>query len=167
MKNLLLLLITICSILTVDAQNDNSDIIFVGDKAPVFSATTLNGETFDVAQLKGKVIYLNFFATWCGPCMKELPHVEDKIWKSIKDTDFVMLVIGREHNREELQKFREQKGFTFPMAADPEREIYSQFARQNIPRNLVIDKTGKVIYSKHGFTEKAFDEMIQLIKKNL
>jgi peroxiredoxin len=167
MKNLLLLLITICSILTVDAQNDKADVIFVGDKAPVFSVTTLNGETFDVAQLKGKVIYLNFFATWCGPCMKELPHVEDKIWKTLKNPDFVMLVIGREHAVEELQKFREQKGFTFPMAADPERKIYSQFAHQNIPRNIVIDKSGKVIYSKHGFTEKAFDEMIQLIQKNL
>jgi len=78
-----------------------------------------------------------------------------------------MLVIGREHNTEELLKFREQKNFTFPMAADPERKIYSQFAHQNIPRNLVIDKTGKVIYSKHGFTEKGFDEMVQLIKKYL
>jgi peroxiredoxin len=167
MKRYFISLLITLSFTISQAQNNNGDIIQVGDKAPQFSVTTLNGETFDVAKQKGNVIYLNFFATWCGPCMKELPHVEDKIWKSIKNPDFVMLVIGREHSVEELQKFREQKGYTFPMAADPEREIYSQFALQNIPRNIVIDKSGKVIYSKHGFTEKAFDEMIQLIKKNL
>lgn len=167
MKRYLFLLLFILTISISKAQNNNGDIILVGDKAPLFSVTTLNGETFDLAQLKGKVIYLNFFATWCGPCLKELPYVEDKIWKSIKNDDFVMLVIGREHSNEELQKFRKQKSFTFPMAADPERKIYSQFAEQNIPRNVIIDKTGKVIYSKHGFTEKEFDEMIQFIKKNL
>ncbi|MGE4288975.1 MAG: TlpA family protein disulfide reductase [Salinivirgaceae bacterium] len=167
MKRYLIPLLITLSFTISQAQNNNGDIIQLGDKTPQFSITTLNGETFDVVQLKGKIIYLNFFATWCGPCMKELPHVEEKIWKPIKDTNFVMLVIGREHKTDELIKFREQKGFTFPMAADPERKIYGQFAHQNIPRNIVIDKSGKVIYSKHGFTEKAFDEMIQLIQKNL
>lgn len=149
------------------AQEVNSDKVKVGDAAPVFKIQTIDGQPFDLAQLKGKVVYINFFATWCGPCMKELPYVEQEIWKSLKNPNFVMLVIGREHTPEELMKFRSDKGFTFPLAADTKREIFDKYATQNIPRNLVIDKMGKIVYFKHGFTEEEFKEMIETIKELL
>lgn len=149
------------------AQDEKPEVINIGDVAPTFKVTTLNGKTIDTKTLKGKVIYLNFFATWCRPCIKEIPHVEADIWKTIKHDDFVMVAIGREHSMEEMKTFRKKKSLTLPISADPKREIYSQFAPQMIPRNIVIDKTGKVVYSKHGFTEEEFKGMIELIKKEL
>jgi peroxiredoxin len=146
------------------AQEPSVDKVKVGDVAPVFTIQTIDGQLFDLAQLKGKVVYINFFATWCGPCQKELPYVEQEIWQSIKNPNFVMLVIGREHTPEELMKFRSEKGFTFPMAADTKREVFNSYATQNIPRNLIIDKEGNVVYFKHGFTEEEFKEMVTLLK---
>lgn len=150
-----------------EAQTDKPEFIHVGDVAPEFSITTLDGKVIDTQQLKGKVIYINFFATWCGPCMKELPFVEEKIWKTIKNPDFVMVVVGREHTNEEMADFLEKKGFTFPIAADTDRSIFSKFAHQNIPRNVIIDKNGKIAYSKFGFTEEEFGNMVSTIKQCL
>jgi len=93
--------------------------------------------------------------------------VENEIWKSIKNPNFVMLVIGREHTTEELIKFRSKKGFTFPLAADTNRQIFDSYATQNIPRNLIIDKNGNIVYFKQGYTEEEFKEMVEIIKSLL
>jgi peroxiredoxin len=162
-KRIHFLLIAAFSV-SVNAQEVNSDLVKIGDAAPVFRIQTIDGVTFDLTQLKGKVVYINFFATWCGPCLKELPFVEKDIWKSIKNPDFVMLVIGREHTAEELIKFRNKKGFTFPLAADTKRQIFDSYATQNIPRNLIIDKNGNVVYFKKGYSDEEFKEMVKIIK---
>ena len=79
--------------------------------------------------LKGKVVLVSLFATWCGPCQKELAEVQSTLWPKYKDNkDFVMLVIGREHTDAELQKYNERKKFTFPLYPDPKREVFSKFA---------------------------------------
>ncbi len=148
-------------------QEIKPEFLKEGDKAPEFTITTLDGKVFNTKELKGKTIYLNFFATWCGPCMKEIPHVEKEIWQTIKNENFVMLAIGREHSIEEMKKFKADKKLTMPIAADPKREVYSLFAPQNIPRNIVISKNGTVLWNKHGFEEGEFNEMIELIKKEL
>lgn len=167
MKNVFLFVICLFGLQVLKAQTEKPELIKVGDKSPAFTIETLDGKIFNSEKLTGKVIYLNFFATWCGPCIKELPHVEEKIWKAIKNDDFVMLVIGREHTPAEMEAFLKSKGFTFPIAPDPNREVYSKFAHQNIPRNVLIDKTGTIVYSQFGYTEAGFAELIQTINKSL
>lgn len=149
------------------AQDIKPEFLNEGNNAPHFSITTLDGNTFDTKELKGKTIYLNFFATWCGPCMKELPHVEKEIWQTIKDSNFVMLAIGREHSVQQMIDFKNVKGYTMPIAADTNRGIYSKFAPQYIPRNIVISKKGIVLWNRHGFKQDEFKEMIELIRKEL
>lgn len=149
------------------AQEIKPEIIQVGDEAPTFSIETIDGKSFNTSELKGKVIYLNFFATWCGPCMKEMPHIESDIWKNIKHKDFVMLSIAREHSKEDIEKWLKEKGYTLPFAVDPKREIYSLFAPQYIPRNIVIDRNGYIIYTEKNFDEAEFKKMVDLIKSRL
>jgi peroxiredoxin len=148
-------------------DTDTTTIIFEGDVAPSFSVTTLEGKEIDIDKLKGKVILINYFATWCGPCMAEMPYIESEIHKKIDSDDFVLICIGREHTAEELVKFKEAKGFDLPIAPDPERKIYSQYAKMMIPRNFVIGRDGKVIYQHIGFEMDEFNKMIQLIKDEL
>lgn len=162
-RSLVVLLVCILTV-PVFSQEEMPEIIKVGDSAPEFTLHTLDGALIDSKAFKGKVVYINFFATWCGPCMKEMPHVEKEIWQGIKHNDFIMVAIGREHTKKEMQVFKDKKGLTLPIAADSTRIIYSKFAPQMIPRNIVIDKDGKIAYSKHGFDEKEFDSMVRLIQ---
>lgn len=157
--------ILISSILV--AQEVKPEFLKEGDKAPDFTIKTLDGKVFSTKELKGKTIYINFFATWCGPCMKEIPHVEKEIWQGIKNENFAMIAIGREHTVKEMEKFKTDKKLTMPIAADTKREVYSLFAPQNIPRNIIISKDGIVLWNKHGFEQDEFNEMIELIKKEL
>jgi peroxiredoxin len=146
---------------------DTTTLTKIGQAVPEFSATTLDGTTIRSSELKGKVVLINFFATWCGPCMGELPHVEKEIWQQLRSENLVVLAIGREHSREELIKFNKEKEFTFLIAPDPKREIYSKFASQFIPRNYVIGKNGRIVFQSMGFTPEDFSRMIELIKAQL
>lgn len=146
---------------------DTTTLTKIGQMIPEFSATTLDGTTVSTRELKGRVVLINFFATWCGPCMGEMPHVEKEIWQQLKSENLVVLAIGREHSREELIRFNKEKGFTFLIAPDPRREIYSKFATQFIPRNYVIGKNGRIVFQSMGFAPEDFSKMIELIKAQL
>ena len=138
-------------VLGVKAQDNNDDIVKVGEMMPSFSIVSDNGTKINSAELKGKVVLINFFATWCPPCQKELASVQQTLWPKYKDNNkFVMLVIGREHSDKELATYNEKKGFTFPLYPDKSRAIFGAFAKSLIPRSYLIGKDGKVIYAGKG-----------------
>jgi len=129
----------------------------VGDKAPAFKCATLDGKVIDIKALRGKVILINFFATWCPPCNQELPVLQTKVYEKYKDNEsFVLIILGREHSEEELREWVAKKGFIMPFAADPERKIYSLYAKETIPRNVIIDRAGNVAYQSIGYTPEEF-----------
>lgn len=163
------LLITLFTVSALPAQEfDATFLTRPGDTMPAFTLATSEGQTVSSEALKGKVILINFFATWCPPCNKELPHLEKEIWARYKDNPgFALLVIGREHKVEEIRKFKADKQLTLPMGADPDRSIYKQFATQTIPRNYLIGKDGKIIYQSQGFSEEEMGKIQSLIEKNL
>ena len=137
------------------AQDNNADIVKVGDSMPAFTLhSTVNG-TVSSEDLKGKVVLINIFATWCGPCQSELAEVQKTLWPKYKDNkDFCMLVIGREHTDDQLTEYNKRKGFTFPLYPDPKREVTGKFASQYIPRSYLIDKEGKVISATVGYKKE-------------
>lgn len=146
---------------------DSDDIVKVGDPAPDFKASSTDGKSISLAELKGKVVLLNFFATWCGPCCRELPHLEAEIWQKLKDKGLAVLVVGREHSIEELSSFMKKTKLTMPVLADPDRKIFALYAKGTIPRNYVIDREGKVILAETGYTKPEFKKMLSLIEATL
>ena len=168
MKRLTLLLILGLILSTsLWAVENEGNIVKKKQTAPDFKVMSLDGEQFKLSDMKGKVVLVNFFATWCGPCMKELPELEKQVWPRFKNENFKLISIGREHTVAELKKFQSTKKFSFPIAADPKRQIYSKYAEKYIPRNYIIDKKGKVIFQAKGFSQKELSEMIKIIEKAL
>ena len=150
------------------AQNNEGDITKKGDDMPAFTLNSEINGTVDSNDLKGKVVLINIFATWCGPCQGELAEVQESLWPRFKDNkNFRMLVVGREHTDEQLAKYNEKKKFTFPLYPDPKREFTGKFAKQYIPRSYLINKEGKVIMAITGFQEGAMEQLIQEIEKAL
>jgi len=141
-----------------------STLTKIGETAPVLSLTTIDNQILD---FHGKVVVLNFFATWCGPCMQEMPHLEKDLWKPLKSKGLLAISVGREHSQSEVNAFQKQKGYTFLFAADPKREIYGKFATQYIPRCILIGKDGRIKYQSVGFTEKEFGILIDAVKSEL
>ena len=154
--------------LVVRAQDESGDLVKEGQQMPAFTIMNDNGTQVPSSSLKGKVILINFFATWCPPCQKELAEVQKILWPKYKDNkDFVLLVIGREHTDAELQKYNEKKGFTFPLYPDKNRAIYGAFAKNLIPRSYLVDKTGKVEYATKGYSDEEFAELMKKIEAAL
>ena len=131
-----------------------TSVVGMGDAAPSFSLATIDGDEF-VCPPNDSVALINFFTNSCGPCLVELSYIE-QIWAAHKgDERFQLLIIGRGETIETVRHFREENGFTFPVAADPDREVYSLFAEELIPRTLVVSPAGHVVYSKFDFRRKS------------
>lgn len=161
--------ITLMALIAWMVQAQEADVVKMGDAMPTFHVVSDKGETLlSTDQLKGKVVLVNFFATWCPPCQKELAAVQETLWPKYKDNgQFALVVIGREHDEAELAKYNEKKGFTFPLYPDKNRSIYAAFAQSLIPRSYLFDQEGKVIRATKGYTEEEFEELMQLIEQTL
>lgn len=143
-------------------------LVKIGDQVPSFSYEYKSGKKAKISDLKGKFVLINFFATWCGPCRKELPKIQSEIWAKHKDNiKFAMLTFGREHTWAEVDKFRIDQKFEFPMYPDPTRAVYGLFAKQTIPRSFLLDESGKIIFMSEDFEEGHFSELVKLINSKL
>jgi peroxiredoxin len=163
-KHLLTVLLLAVASIGIKAQSDTTTYTRVGDAAPVFSCNTIDGKVFDISKLHGKIVLINFFATWCPPCNKELPVLQKNIWDKYKNNkDFTLLILGREHTEKEVKDFVSKKGFTMPFAPDPKREIYKLYASQTIPRNVIVGKDGKIIFQSIGYTEEEFVKIEKIL----
>jgi peroxiredoxin len=157
------LFLTIASTALAD---DTTTLTKVGDAVPQFTVRAVDGQIFTPESLKGKVVLLNFFATWCGPCNAEMPHLQ-KLHERFKDKPFVLMSVGREHKIDEVKKFAGEKNLTFTFAADPKRDAFKLFATESIPRSYVIDPSGKIVFQSVGFDEKELQQMADAIEKAL
>ncbi|MGM0497953.1 MAG: TlpA family protein disulfide reductase, partial [Bacteroidota bacterium] len=147
-----------------EADIQASTLIESGQPVPQFSFETSDGKEYSMAELEGNVVLLNFFATWCPTCMKEMPALQEQIWDKYKENDdFFMVSLGREHSMQEMKEFQEKKEYTFNFAPDTGRVIYGKFAEKYIPRNVLVDKKGEIIYECTGYDEEEFDKMLTIL----
>jgi peroxiredoxin len=141
----------------------------IGDKMPAISVEEVSGSTFSLASEKGKVVVVNFWATWCGPCQVEMPRLEKEIWEKYKSyPNFAMIAIAREQTRETVSDFEKKHPvYTYPLAFDPHRAVYKQFADSGIPRTYVVGRDGKIVFQSVGYEPADFDSLDKAIAKAL
>ncbi len=146
---------------------DPTTLVQVGAKLPAFTVQTMDGRTIDSAALRGKVVLINFWATWCPPCRKEMPFLQKDVFEAFQGKDFVMVAISRGETEAKVREFLAAHRYTFPMALDPGKRVFNLFATQNIPRNFVVDKEGIVRSATSGYEEHEFRAMVALIRAEL
>lgn len=169
MKKLLLLLLIILSPLFSRAQVDStSSKTKVGDIAPNFTFNLAKDKTATLADYKGKLVLIDFWATWCPPCREELPHVQKEIWEKYgSNPKFALFAFDREEGWDKTLLFKQQNKYTFPMIPDLNRKIFSLFATQYIPRLVLIDEGGKIIYQSMGYDQAEFNKLLALLAERL
>ena len=146
-------------------------IVRVGQKAPDFTLSRLDDKTFTLSKNRGKVVLLQFTASWCGVCrtaMKEA--LEPKLWKKLKrHPSFVMLGIDCDEPVESVGKFVRETGVTYPMALDTNAEAFEKYAEKGsgVTRNVLIGKNGKIVKLTRLYDEKEFDALVRAIRAEL
>ena len=144
-------------------------IVNIGDTAPNFTMEYTTGEKVTLTDLRGKIVVLQFTASWCSVCRKEMPHLEKDVWQQFKEKGLVLVGIDRDEPIETVIQFQKDMGTTYPLALDPGAEIFGLFADKNsgVTRNVVIDQQGKIVFLTRLFEEKEYNQMIEAIKSLL
>lgn len=156
---------------TAVAQADSTGyIVRVGETAPDFTVTLTDGQKVTLSSLRGKVVMLQFTASWCGVCRKEMPYIEKDIWQKHKDNkDFVLIGIDRDEPLDKVQAFAKSTGVTYPLGLDPGADIFAKYALREagITRNVLIDKEGKIVKLTRLYNEEEFNSLVSQINELL
>ena len=170
MRKIILALLTFLSFQTF-AQNmdERGYIVSEGEETPSFELQLLSGETVTNDMLLGKVIVLQFTASWCSVCRKEMPHLESEVWQQFKDDDFLLIGIDLKEDEATTRAFIKAIGTTYPIALDLDGSLFALFAgpKQGVTRNIVIDKTGKIVFLTRLFEIEEFQEMVKVLELEL
>ena len=132
-------------------------------KAPNFYLEDLKGKRWELKNLKGKIIFLNFWATWCGPCKEEMPSMET-LWQWYKGKDFLLLGISVDYGGvKPVKEFIEKHRYTFPVLLDPKCLALNLYEVKGIPTTFIIDKKGRMIGKAIGPRDWKRPEVISII----
>ncbi len=130
------------ALLTGDATRDP---IEPGHPAPAFSLPILGGKTsLSLGSLRGKVVLLNFWATWCKPCEDEMPAMES-LYRALGSQDFELIAISVDDDRQAVEEFTSRMGLTFPVLLDPEKRVSDAYQSDRFPESYLIDREGVLV----------------------
>lgn len=142
---------------------EETTLINEGDVAPDFTVTKLGGGEATLSSLRGKVVLINFWATWCPPCRQELAHLQEGVLDVFKGKDLVVLPVSRGEKEEVVQEYITKMGYTFPIYLDGDQSAYKKYASNYIPRSVVVGRDGKVVYVAVGYDETVAKEVNEAI----
>lgn len=138
-----------------------------GQEAPDFTLTNIQGQNVSLADLKGKVVILNFWATWCPPCREEMPSME-MLYRKFKDQGLVILAVNVEKDGQKLvQSFLQRTPYTFPILFDGDAAVQNRYQIFRYPETVIIDRNGKIVERVVGAIDWTSDQAVELIKSLL
>lgn len=152
------------------AADERGYIVKVGDVAPDFEMTLTDGKKVKLSQFRGKVVMLQFTASWCGVCRKEMPFIERDIWQKNKNNkEFVLMAVDRDEPLKTVLGFKSQTKVTYPLGLDPGANIFAKYADREagITRNVLIDRDGKIVKLTRLYNEEEFAGLVKEIGDQL
>jgi cytochrome c biogenesis protein CcmG/thiol:disulfide interchange protein DsbE len=120
------------------------DPIRPGQPAPPFELPLLDGGNVSLESLRGRVVLLNFWATWCKPCEAEMPAME-RLHQTLAGGDFELLAVSTDAGRDEVVAFQQKMKLTFPIALDPSKRVSNEYQSYRFPESYLIDREGKIL----------------------
>ncbi len=167
MKYLFILCLVLANVTTY-AQSDGTDFrTRVGEQIPGFPLLASTGEWFEIEDFQGKPLLIILFGTHCGPCIRELPVIDERINKKYSKDELTILAVAANDHQLDVEKFQKKWGYDFIYIPDPEQKIFNLFAWDTIPRNVLVDKNGKIIFQSIGYNKSPFEQMVKLIKQEV
>ncbi len=141
-------------------------IVNVGDSAPSFSITADNGRAISPANFGGKVLVLNFWATYCAPCIQEIPSL-NRLQTRYKDRGLVVLGVSIDKDEKAYREFIGRFNLSFLTARDPEQKVNSDYGTVQIPETYIINADGKVVNKIIGEANWTEDKMVNYVQSLL
>ena len=139
-----------------------------GFPAPDFTLTDLSGRPHRLSELRGKLVFLNLWATWCPPCRDEMPSME-ALFRRFKDRDFVMLAVSEDDDASAVRPFVAEMALSFPVLLDPKGMLPPRYGVTGYPETFIVDRTGQVIQHLIGPEDwdspKAFAYFTRLLEQ--
>ena len=147
-KHLFLLLFVFLPFITFagsERPQSSPQAVEVGSIAPDFTLENMQGEKVSLEQFRGKVVILNFWATWCPPCRNEMPSME-VLHQTFKDDDLVLLAINVEkEGRKQVARFLQESPYSFPILLDDENQVLMRYRVFQYPESFIVDRSGVVV----------------------
>jgi peroxiredoxin len=160
------LLAALTALPAFDVWSMGSRVPTVGMQAEDFQLTDLDGKTQSLSQYRGKIVLVNFWATWCKPCTTEMPAMQS-MYNKLRDKGFAVLAVNELEDDAKVREHIKQYGHTFPVLMDHDNKVANQFGVFGLPVSVFIDQEGRVQeYIKGGLlTEQKIDETVARIQK--
>jgi len=136
----------------------------VGEAAPDFALTSIDGKNVRLKELRGQVVLVNFWASWCGPCRQEMPLLED-MYKKYNKLGFVILGVNVEEDSSKAKSMLRDVPVTFPVLLDPQNSVSKQYNVKAMPTTAIVDRNGKIRYIHEGYQPGYEKNYIKQIKE--
>jgi peroxiredoxin len=131
--------------------------------SPTFTLPTIEGPALASTDLRGKIVLINFWATWCGPCKEEMPAMQ-RLHESLSDKDFALIAITTEQQRESILGFAKSLRLSFPFLLDPSKDVSAAFGVRGLPTTVIIDRSGNIVGRAVGPRRWDGPEAVALLK---
>jgi len=148
----------------VQAPPMKRGVLKVGDQAPNFQLRDLDGQAVTLSEYRGSVVFINFWATWCGPCRVEMPAME-ALYKAIDRKNFEILAVSTDQQGAAVTRsFRNQLGLTFPILHDSDYRVGLAYGARTLPMTFLVDRRGVVIHRIFGARDWESPEAKELLR---
>ena len=135
--------------------------------APDFTLRTMNGPNLRLQEQRGQVVMVNFWATWCGPCRQEMPHL-NRLYEKYRKSGFVLLGVNVDDDAHSATEMASKLGLKFPVLLDTDKKVSKLYDLNAMPSTVLIDRDGKVRHVHHGYLsgyEDLYDKQIRELLK--
>jgi peroxiredoxin len=158
------LVVRLVAVMLVSLLSVSSHAVDIREEAPDFTLKGLDGTNLRLEEYRGKVVLINFWASWCGPCRQEMPLL-DRLHHRYEDTGFAVLGINVEGERAPAQKIVDKTKVTFPVPIDENQKVSELYSLEAMPSTVVVDRDGVVRYIHRGYKPGDEAKYVEVVKQ--